>query len=314
MVAQDEPVARERSLNKLLAMQLFARVAETGSFTKAAAALKVPKGSATKLLQQLERHLRLTLVQRTTRRVAITPAGAQYYERLAPLLKEIEEVELSVGQAHEDVHGTLRVDAPAAFTQVMLIPQLPAFLAKHPELHLNLGVNDRPVDLVAKGVDCVIRFGALSDQSLVARRVATLGYITCAAPSYVDRYGNPSHPRELETRHQFILCGNPETGQASGASVVYARRRERVSVTGRGVLTINEGTTHLAAGLRGVGVFRAFKFLADPYVARGELVRVLQEWRTETVPVYVVYPPTRHPSLRVRAFIDWVAAICATAR
>jgi LysR family transcriptional regulator for bpeEF and oprC len=300
-------------MNKLLAMQLFARVVETGSFTKAAATLKVPKGTATKLLQQLEKHLHLTLVQRTTRQVAITPAGGRYYERLSPLLKELEEVELTLGQSEKGVHGTLRVDAPAAFTQVMLIPQLPAFLAKHPDLHLNLGVSDRPIDLVAKGVDCVIRGGAPSDQSLIARRVATLEYITCAAPSYISRYGIPAHPRDLEACHQFILCGNPETGQPTSATIGYFRRRERVSVTCRSVLTINEGTTHLAAGLRGLGVFRVFRFMADPYVVGGELVRVLQEWHTDRIPIYVVYPPTRHPSVRVRAFVDWVAGICARA-
>lgn len=297
-------------MNKLLAMQLFAQLAETGSFTRAASALRIPKGTATKLVQQLEKHLNLNLVQRTTRRVVVTPGGRAYYERLAPLLKGIDELELSVGQSQTCLRGTLRVDAPASFSQMMLMPHLPAFLSKHPDLHLNLGVSDRPTDLVVKGVDCVIRCGPLSDPSLVARRVATLDSMTCAAPSYIKRFGVPTHPRDLETRHQFIHYAGPETLPNANVPLVFIRRRERIAITGRSALTINETTTLLTAGLRGLGVFRAFKFMAEPYVARGELVPVMSDWRADATPVYIVFPPTRHPSARVRTFIDWVAAIC----
>ncbi len=185
-------------MNTLLGMQLFARLAETGSFTKAAASLKVPKGTATKLVQQLERRLHLTLVQRTTRRVAITPGGAMYYRRVAPLLKDIEELERSIGPAQKSVHGTLRVEAPASFSQSMMMPQLPAFLAKHPGLHLNLEISDRPIDLLTKGIDCLIRCGPLVDSSLVARRIATLECVSCAAPYYLKTHGahTPARARD----------------------------------------------------------------------------------------------------------------------
>ncbi len=298
-------------MNKLLAMQVFARLAETGSFTTAAASLRVPRGTATKLVQQLERHLHLTLVQRTTRRVVITPSGSSYYERVAPLLREIEELEQSIGHAQKSAHGTLRVEAPAAFSQVVMIPQLPAFMARHPGLHLNLDISDRPIDLVGNGIDCVIRCGPLADSSLIARRVATLESVSCAAPPYIKLHGVPAHPRDLETHHHFIGYGGPETSRATAGGLVYSRRRERISVTPRSALTINESTTHLAAGLRGLGVFRAFRFMADPHLARGELVPVLEAWQTEKMPVYIVYPPTRHPSTRARAFIDWIAGLCA---
>jgi LysR family transcriptional regulator for bpeEF and oprC len=302
---------RERPLNLLLAMRLFARVVETGSFTKAASALKVPKGTATKLVQQLEKHLHLTLLQRTTRRVLVTPGGAAYYDRVTQLLRELADIETAVGQSQTGVHGTLRVDAPTAFTQVILLPELAPFLALHPELRLILGVSDRPVDLVEEGVDCVIRCGHLLDQSLVARRVGVLESVLCASPSYIKRYGTPTSPRDLESRHVMVQYANPHTGRV--APVVCTRRRERVELTGRNVLTINEGTTYFTAGLNGLGIVLAFQFQARFHLANGDLVAVLPGWRTEQTPVYVVYPQTRHPSARLRAFVDWIASVCTPA-
>src|SRR5687767_3651414 len=181
-------------MDQLLAMRVFTRVVESGTFTKAADSLQMPKASVTKLVQQLEAHLRTTLLQRTTRRVTVTPDGAAYYERTLRLLSELDEIEAGMTNARTTPRGKLRVDMPVMIGRLLVIPNLPAFHEKYPEVQLDLGVSDRPVDLVAENVDVVLRRGPITDESLVARRVLETHSITVASPSYIDKYGEPRHP------------------------------------------------------------------------------------------------------------------------
>ena len=185
-------------MDQILTMRAFARVVEAGTFTKAAESLDMPKGTITKLVQRLEERLKVKLLNRTTRRVIVTPEGAAYYERAIRLLNDLDDMEASVGNAQANPNGRIRVDVGTSVARLIIIPALPTFYARYPDIQLDLGVSDRPVDLIGENVDCVLRAGELQEQSLVARRIGNIQLVTVASAGYVERYGLPSHPSELE--------------------------------------------------------------------------------------------------------------------
>ena len=185
-------------MDRFDALQAFARVVESGSFTKAALTLHLSRTTVTQLVQQLEARLRVKLLHRTTRRVQVTPDGAAYYERVVRLLADMDDADASVSTAAAAPRGRLRVDVPSPLARLVLIPALPAFHAQYPDILLHMGVSDRPVDMVGDNVDCVVRGGALTNPALVARHVGDLQLRVYAAPSYLQRAGTPEHPEALE--------------------------------------------------------------------------------------------------------------------
>src|SRR5690349_8272335 len=189
--------ANEARYDQIAAMRAFARVVEQGSFTRAATTLSMPKATATKLIQTLEAHLQTTLLHRTTRRVSVTPDGAAYYERAVALLADLEELDGSMRLSQVNPKGRLRIDVSASLATLILIPALADFHARFPEIQIDIGVTDRPVDLIGENVDCVIRAGTLTDQSLIARKIAEMHFATCASPSYLQQKGEPRHPDDL---------------------------------------------------------------------------------------------------------------------
>jgi LysR family transcriptional regulator for bpeEF and oprC len=293
-------------MDRLQAMQVFVQVVDTGSFTRAADVLRLPKASVTTLLQGLEAHLRTKLLNRTTRRVSVTADGAAYYERCVRILAEVEETESALTRTRTAPHGRLRVDVPSSFGRRLLVPALPEFFERYPEIRLEVGCTDRPVDLLEEGVDCVVRGGEQVDSSLVARRVATFGFLTCAAPTYLARFGTPAHPRDLE-RHRCIRYFMPKTGRIREWN--FFRDGEQFTSSVDAFVAVNDGEAYAAAGLGGLGVVHAPSFLVDDALADGRLVRVLEDWTTDPLPVYVMYPQNRHLSAKVRAFVDWVAEL-----
>jgi DNA-binding transcriptional LysR family regulator len=295
-------------MDQVLAMRVFVRVVETGSFSKAADSLDLARASATKLVQRLEKHLQITLLQRTTRRVVVTPGGSAYYVRVSALLKELADIEASVARTQKSSGGPLRIDVASGFATHVLIPALATLFRRQPELRLELGITDRPVDVLAAGIDCVLRCGPLTDRTLVARRLASLQSIACASPAYIERHGLPNHPRDLQMTHAVVSYISPATGHPE--PVRLSRRRESVELQGQKFLTVNDGNAVLAAGVSGLGVIHTFRFMAQPLIARKELVPLFPGWRCERTPLYVVYPPTRHPSARLRSFVDWIADLC----
>lgn len=301
---------KSRHLDQLLAMRVFVRVVEAGTFTNAADSMDMPKPTVTKLIQGLEAHLRVKLLNRTTRRVTVTPDGAAYYERITRLLGELEDIESNLANAQSSPKGKLRVDVGGTLARLILIPALPAFHARYPDIQLELGVTDRPVDLISDNVDCVIRGGALTDLSLVARLVGKFQFLSCAAPGYLKAYGKPRHPRELAETHRVATYMSARTGRA--LPLHYEKKGEAIEVEGRYVLAVNESNAHLAAGVAGMGVIQTFGFMAQPYLDSGELELVLQDWVQPQHPMYVVYPPNRHLSAKVRVFVDWVAELFRT--
>ena len=297
-------------MDRFDAMQAFARVVEAGSFTKAAETLHMSKTSVTQLVQQLEARLRVRLLNRTTRQVQVTADGAAYYERVVRLLADMDDAETSLSSALESPRGRLRVDVPSPLARMILIPALPTFHAQYPDIQIDMGVSDRLVDLIGDNVDCVIRGGELTSQSLVARRVGALPLRVCAAPSYLERAGTPVHPRELEDpQHRTVGFLSPRTGKL--LSYPLRREGETIEVQGRHVLTVDDGNAYLAAGLAGLGVLWLPDYMSKDCLARGELVALFAGWHLDPMPMYLAFPPNRHVSTKLRVFIDWVVQLMA---
>lgn len=297
-------------MDQITAMRVFARVVEAGTFTRAADSLQMPKPTVTKMVQQLETRLRVKLLQRTTRRVTVTPEGAAYYERTARVLAELEDIESDLTNAQADPRGRLRVDVGSSLANMVLIPQLPAFHARYPEIELEIGVSDRPVNLIGDAVDCVIRAGELTDQSLVARRIATLPFVTCATPAYLERHGVPKTPSDLgDGTHRVV--GYFSSMSNRPIPLRYGRGDERMEIHGHTVVGVNESTAHLSAVLTGMGVAQTFDVMAAPYLSSGALVEVLKDWAPEPYPLHVVYPTNRHLSAKLRVFVDWAVELFA---
>ena len=297
-------------MDRLKAMQVFARVAEFGSFTQAADALSMPKPTVSVLVRDLETHLGVRLLNRTTRRLSLTPDGVAYLERANLLLREIAELEIQVRGATVTPAGRLRVDVPAAFGRHVLMPSLPQFLARYPEINIEVGSTDRPVDLVREGVDCVVRGGNVFDESLVAKKLGALEVITCAAPAYLAEFGTPKKLSDLE-KHIFVNYFSTKTGRifpfefkprARDAVMQEISRPHRVAA--------NDADSYLAAGIAGMGLMQLpmTRFVRE-HLAAERLVRVMEKFDCGELPMLAMYPRNRHLSARIRAFVDWVAEL-----
>lgn len=297
-------------MDKFSAMQAYVRVVEAGTFTKAADSLNLPKPTVTRLIQTLESHLQTKLLNRTTRRVTVTADGAAYYDRALRILGEMDELESSMSHAKANPRGRLRIDVGAAVGQMLLIPALPDFHVRYPDIQIDLGVSDRPVDLIGENVDCVLRGGEITDQSLVARRIGEFHLVLAATPAYLKRHGMPRHPSELEDgEHRVVNFFSHRTGQSF--PFLFVKGDERVELTGRHVVSVNDSNANLAAGLAGLGIVRTTTFMAQSHFAAGTLVPVLLDWCADTIPIHVVYPPNRHLSTKLRVFVDWAADLFA---
>lgn len=295
-------------MDKLSAMQAFARVVEAGTFTRAADSLDLPKTAVTRLIQSLEEHLQTKLLNRTTRRVTVTPDGAAYYERVRRVLADIDELEGSVSTARATPRGRIRVDVASSVAKLMVLPALPRFFERYPDIQIDLGVSDRPVDLISDNVDCVIRGGEITDPSLVARRVGEMLAGCCASPEYLQRHGVPQHPLDLENgQHRVVSYFSARTGKHFPFD--FQRGDERYEIHGRYQVSVNDGTAYMAAALQGLGVVQAPYFAIKPHADKGRLVSFLCDWEIDPVPVYVVYPPNRHLGTKLRVFVDWVAEL-----
>jgi len=295
-------------MDRFDAMQAFVRVVESGSFTKAAETLHMSKTSVTQLIQQLEARLRVKLLNRTTRKVNVTADGAVYYERAVRVLADVDDAETSLSSASTLPRGRLRVDVPSPFARTILIPALPDFYARYPDIQIDLGVSDRMVDMVGENVDCVVRGGELTDQSLMARHIGDLRLGVYAAPDYLNRVGVPAHPRELEdTHHRIVGYRWARTGKLF--PMVMQRDGETVQTQGRYVLAVDDGNAYLEAGLAGLGILWLPHYMASKSQASGALVPLFEDWCLESMPMYVAFPPNRHISIKLRVFIVWVVEL-----
>ena len=296
-------------MDQLSAMRAFLRVVETGSFTGASAALGMPKATVSNMIQNLETHLQTKLLNRTTRRVMVTTDGALYYERANQIVTEIDELDGSLSHSRMSPSGRLRVEMSGAFADLLIIPELNQFHEKYPDIHIDLGVGDRTVDYLAENVDCALRGGSPGSASLIARRVGEMDVVVCAAPAYIAAFGAPQHPSELETRHHCVNYFLAQTNRTM--PFVFERGDEKIEITGRYILSVNDARSYLAAALSGLGVAPLPCFMAAEAIAAGQLVPILPGWKVEPIPLYIVYPPNRHLSNKVRVFVDWTVRILA---
>lgn len=291
-------------------MLAFTRVVELNSFTKASVSLNLPKATLSAQVLALEKRLRVKLLHRTTRHVSVTPDGAAYYERAIRILNDLEETEASLMQMTAP-SGRLRVDVPGVIGRRVIIPALADFYQRYPEIRLELGCSDRPVDLVQEGIDCVIRGGDILDESLAARRLGDIELVAVAAPSYLEKHGLPKHPSELE-HHQMIGYVSARSGKVYGFE--YIENGLKQEVHGQNRLALNDTDAVMEAALAGLGVAQISAFVACEHITAGRLVHVLPEVEAERVPLCILYPQNRHLSIKVRAFIEWSAELFAKSR
>jgi LysR family transcriptional regulator, regulator for bpeEF and oprC len=293
-------------MDKLQAMHVFTRVVDTNSFSGAADSLHMTRSSVTTIIQNLESALKVRLLNRTTRRISLTPDGAAYYERCARILADIEETENSFSHTANAPRGKLKVDVPGAIGRMLVVPALEDFRSQYPDIDVMLGVSDRPVDLIQDSVDCAVRMGRLQDSTLVARRVGTAQFVTAASPEYLARRGRPTSLADLE-QHEAVNYFSSRTGRIVEMDFVFDG--EPVKVRMRSRLAANEGDAYLQCGLRGLGLIQIPEFVAQPSIEKGELLEVLPQWRRSPYPISTVYPQSKHLSPQVRVFVDWVAEL-----
>lgn len=296
-------------MDQIAAMRAFVRVVEAGTFSRAADLLDMPKPTLTKLVQQLESHLRTRLLNRTTRRVGVTPDGAAYYERAVALLNDLSELDASMASSQASPRGRLRVDVGTALALHVIIPALPDFATRYPDIQIDLGVSDRPVDLIAENVDVAIRGGELTDPTLIARRIADIQLYPYAAASYLQHHGEPLHPREIAAGHKAVNYFSPRTGRSF--PFTFERDGETVEVVPPHTVSVNDSTAYVAAAMAGLGIAQIAPFTAREAIASGALRPILRDWNGESIPLFVVYPPNRHLSSRLRVFVDWIAELFA---
>jgi DNA-binding transcriptional LysR family regulator len=290
-------------VNLIDSMEIFVRVAELASFTRAAEALSLPKASISTAVQQLEGSLGTRLLHRTTRRVELTQDGRAFYERCKDLLADVDELQGMFQGGSQPLRGRLRVDMPGRLALKSIIPRLPAWLEAHPELELELSLTDRRVDPVREGFDCVLRIGTLEDSSLVARPLGTLRIGNYASPRYLEKHGVP---RTVEDLPHHLLIHYVATLGTRPAGFEYRDGDTYRTVPMRGVVTVNNTDAYQATCLAGLGLIQAPVHGVSDLVASGALVEVLPGLVAEPMPVSLVYPHRRNLPHRVKAFMAFV--------
>ena len=293
---------------ELHALRIFCRVAELASFTRAADQLGLPKGRVSVAVRQLEAEIGTQLLQRTTRTVRLTQDGERFFARGQDLLAEADAVQSLFQQAPETLVGRLRMDMTPSIARLVVIPQLPAFLARHPRLEVELSTTDRRVDLVQEGFDCVLRVGTLQDSALVGRTLGLLPQCNLASPAYLREHGTPRTLADLDGHrlvHFSPTLGAPPVGWE------YVENRRRCTRPMRGPVTVNSADAYQAACLAGLGLIQAPAIGVQALLERGELVEVMPAFVAPPMPVTLLFAHRRNPSKRLQALIAWLAGLLA---
>ncbi len=293
-------------MDRIQAMQIFIRVAEAGSFVRAAETLSLPASTVTSSIKGLEKYLQVRLLNRTTRRVSLTPEGMQYLAQCREIIALIEHTEASLSDSVRRPQGPLRIDMPCGIAHFIVMPNLKDFYRRYPDIYLMIGVSDRQVDLVQEGVDCVIRTGEPLNSMLVARPLGKFRWITCASPDYLREYGIPGSPEDL-SNHRAIHYFSGQTRRTSELRFVQGTEALSVSVSGQAA--VNETGLYIKMCLEGFGLAQLAESVVSKHLQKGSLVEVLADWQPPSVPVTLLYPHQRFLSPAVRAFADWIEEI-----
>ena len=290
-------------MDQLVAMRVFTRVAERGSFGRAADELDISRAAASAHVAALEKHLGVRLLNRTTRKVSLTAEGADYLRRCRRILDEIRDAEETLRESRSKPQGLLRVDVPVAFGRYLLLPALPEFTRRYPAIDLDIRLNDRLVDLVAERVDVAVRVGPLQQSGLVARRVAQINIVTCASPTYLADHGEPLTPDDLR-EHRLLALTPPGGGSPEWIfPAPYTPRRLKLHFA----MQFNAAEAPIVAAAAGLGITHTADLLVAEYVARGELQLILEKFTQPGPPVSLVYPSAGHQAAKVRVFSDFAA-------
>ncbi|BEP59368.1 LysR family transcriptional regulator [Variovorax sp. V118] len=288
-------------MDHLTALKVFRTTAAAGSFAGAARQLGLSAAAVSKNIAELEAHLKVRLINRTTRSMSLTEAGAAYVERLARILDDLDEADAALAPVGASPGGVLRVSAPLTFALTCISPHIPAFMDRHPNLRLELNLQDTRIDLIGEGYDLAIRGSdRLEDSSLVARELMTMTHVLCGAPGYFAAHGRPAAPEDLKAHEcvQFTLSGhaNKWTFRRAGRSVA-------VPIDGR--YKVSSSIAVRDAMLAGFGLSLVPRIYVEPELAAGRLEAVLADWEADRTPVYAVYP-SRHLAAKTRAFVDFL--------
>ena len=293
-------------MDRFNAMLVFTRIVELGGFARAADSLQLPRASVTVMIKQLEAHLGVQLLHRTTRQVSPTLDGAAYYQRCVSLLADLEEAE-GVFRSRQP-KGTLRVEMPAAVGRLVVLPALPEFTDSYPQLELEIGLNDRPVDLIRDGVDCVVRAGLTVDDSLVARPLVQMDQVTCASPAYLQAHGVP-HSLDDLSGHQVVEYFSSVSGKRYGLEFQADDGVRLLDLPKR--LAVNSAEGYLAACVAGYGLVQTPHYHAAQLLREGRLQEVLSDCLAPRLALTALYPQHRQLSPRLRVFVDWLVDLCA---
>ncbi|WP_430447777.1 MAG: LysR substrate-binding domain-containing protein [Pseudomonas piscis] len=297
------------AFDRLEAMRAFCRIVEVGSFSGAADSLDLAKTTISGQVQALESLLGIKLLHRTTRKVSPTTEGAAYYLRARAVIDDVDELEAAVSQSRNVVRGRIRIEMPSPVGILFVVPALPDFATRYPEIHLDIGCSERVVDLAQEGVDCALRGGVVTDQDLVCRPIGQMRFCLCAAPRYLAGVAPITTPTQLPT-HKHLGFKFPVTDRRYVPTL--RRGAESFTLDHPPSLYFNNGSATAAAAIAGLGVAFVPRAEAEPHFRSGALVEILPDWHMASMPISVVYPYTRHLSARVRAFTDWVTLLMAS--
>ncbi|MFJ3482981.1 LysR substrate-binding domain-containing protein [Pseudomonas sp. NPDC090202] len=293
-------------MNKMELLKTFVRVAELSSFTQASDALGLPRSSVSEQIRTLEALLDTRLLLRTTRKVQTTPDGQVLYERSKDLLAQMDELESLFRQDNAALSGRLRVDMPTAVARRLVMPRLGEFMARHPQIDLEISSTDRRVDLVREGFDCVMRVGELSDTTLVARPVGHFNMINCVSAGYAQRFGVP---QSLDDLQQHRLINYVPAFGASPALFEYHRDGKDHRLAMPCSVTVNNIEAYEASCLGGLGIIQVPRLARQHHLNRGELIEILPDFRPSPMPVSLLYAHRRHLPERCRVFMDWLTQL-----
>lgn len=288
-------------MDRLVCMQVFVRVVEKGSFSAAAEELRISSTMVGKHVQHLEERLGARLLNRTTRRQSLTEVGSIYYERCKVALAEVEAAEMSATELQQVPRGLLRVNAPVTFGANVLVGAIGDYLRDYPEVHVELSLNDRVVNLVDEAYDVAIRIGNLPDSSLVARKLAPYRMIACASPGYLEAHGTPRTPAQLGAHNcmGFMYSAAQKHWQ-------FTDRGETSNVQINGNFKVNSGQALRTAALHGMGIIVQPEVLLADDLASGSLVRILPNHHLPSQSMHVVYPSSRNMTLKMKSFIEFI--------
>jgi LysR family transcriptional regulator, regulator for bpeEF and oprC len=293
-------------MDRFEAMRMFVRVVEASSFTKASETLDLSPAKISKAVQALEERIGVRLLNRSTRRLTITDDGAAYYDRCLRILAEVEDAEASLSNRRRAPSGTVRVDMSSMLAHALLIPALGEFHQRYPEIAVRLGLADRTSDLFEGGVDCLFRMGEIEEASLVVRRIGDARIVTCAAPAYLNRHGEPALLDELGA-HKAVNHVSPLTRKTFPFE--FETKNGVVRIQMDSALAVNDGSVYVDAGVAGHGIIQPPRFMVRDLIAHGALREILTSYRCPSIPLSVVYPHRRNQSARLRVFVDWVGDI-----